>query len=107
MYTFSQRMLGNVEQIRMALKCEPGIRPNFARADIRTIIQIIFAAMMNGSFDGAAIYRYLEARGCTFDRETIDFLLNAYEGTDPEQHLWERRSLGDFQPLTAAIPAWD
>jgi hypothetical protein len=106
MHTFSQRILGDVKAVGQALKLEPGIRPSFSKATISTIIQVMFAAMMNRDYDAAGLYRYLEARDCPFDRETIDFLLNAFEGDDPDHHLWSRGSLGEYDPLPGAIPAW-
>ena len=104
MYTFTRRLLLDALRVREALKLEPGIRPSFERAGIRTIITIIFCAMWNGAGDAAAIYRYLNNRDCQFGRSTIDFLLTAYEGQNADYHLWQRDALGNYRPLLAALP---
>lgn len=106
MYTFPQRLLGDIKQLQAALNHEPAIRPSFAKAGISTVVRIIFATMLNGLSQSAAIFHYLEARGCQFDRDTIDFLLAAYEGEDPRNHLWQRGNLGGYEPLVEAMPAW-
>ena len=87
MLTFSQSLLGNVAQVSAALDLEPGIRLDFTKADLRTVVRVMYAVMMRRSIDAAGLHRHLEARGCRFDRDTVDFLLNAYEGPDPDHHF--------------------
>ncbi len=107
MYSFNQRLVGNVRHVREALDHEPGIQPNFSKADITTIIVVMYAVMSRGSFTSYSLYEYLTLRGCPFDRKTIEFLLDAYEGPAPDQHLWQRDHLGAYVPLFTAAPAWE
>lgn len=97
-------MIQTADKVREAISHEPAIRPNFERASISHIIVVMFAAMMKGMTTASSIYRYLDDRGCRFDRDTIDFLLNAYEGDDAERHLWSRMPAGDYMPLLEALP---
>jgi hypothetical protein len=103
MYSFSTRLVLNVANIREALRHEPAIRPNFAHAKLSDLIPIIFALFWNGIDTVNGVYRYLEARDCKFDRDAIEFLINAYEGDEPE-HLWSRGNLGDYLPNFEALP---
>lgn len=104
MYSFSTRLVLNADNVREALRHEPAIRPNFAFAGLADIVSIIYALMSNGVTTVAGIYRYLQERGCRFDRDAIEFLIDAYEGENPEQHLWSRGNLGDYLPHLDALP---
>lgn len=72
------------------------------RATVRTFAVVMFCAMDHGHTNAASLHRYLQARGCPFDREAIDFLLTAFEGDDPRRHLWARDCLGAYRPLYPA-----
>ncbi len=107
MYTFTELLIVKAPKMREALAHEPAIRPSFARADIGTIVVVMFCLMWNDMGAPAAIYKYLSDRDCQFDRATIDFLLATYEGGQRGQHLWSRESLGTYYPLLDAIPGYD
>ncbi|MHA6723804.1 hypothetical protein [Sphingomonas sp. RS2018] len=82
-----------------AIDHEPDIRPNLSRAGLAMTLTIIYCLVFRGFESPAEIYRYLEARGSKFDRESIEFLIDAYEGDNPEYHLWCRNEQGRRAPL--------
>lgn len=102
MYTIVDRITLRAPSVATALSLEPEIRLNVSRADIETILVVIFCLVKTGAATSASVHRNLEARGCRFDRDVIDFLLNAYDGDDENHHLWKRASMGDYVPLYGA-----
>lgn len=103
MYTYTQRIVMNVAKVREALRHEPAIRPSFAQAGLRDLVPVIFALFQDGTTTVSGVYDYLKAHDCKFDRESIQFLIDAYEGDKPH-HLWERHNLGDYWPNFEALP---
>lgn len=103
MYSFSERLLQIAPCVREALRLEPKVRLCFQRADMTTIAVVMFCLMWQRACDASSLYGYLDARGCPFDRTTIEFLLNAFDGDDPRHHLWTRGNQGDYLPLVWAL----
>lgn len=104
MYTFTQRLIQAVPHTRIVLFGHPEITPDLTKAGIDTIIVVIFCAMLEGRVHANSIYGYLKQQGCQYDRDTVDFILNRYDGPDVNKHLWTRNSFGDYMPLIEAIP---
>jgi hypothetical protein len=98
MSTFTDELKYSSPDIRHAMAFEPRIRPSFAYADVDTILQVIFCAMWRGVDTSSAICKYLSDRDCQYDNTSIRSLLAAYEGDDPDRHLWRRQDDGRYQP---------
>ena len=99
MYNFTQGLIVDAQRIRNVLDFEPAVRPDFSEAKITTVVALIYCLIWKGIADSAGINRYLAEHGCRFDRDVIDFLISAYEGDDPERHLWTRTSIGIYVPI--------
>lgn len=87
--------------VREALRCEPEIQLDLHNAGLATTLAMMFALLENGVDDPDEIYGYLEARGSKFDLETIETLLEAYDGADAQYHLWTRLCDDIYVPLIA------
>lgn len=74
---------------------EPWIKLDLRKADLRTTLTVILCLMISGFDTASAFHRYLSKRGCAFDREEIDSILDMFEGGDPKLHLWQRVDLGN------------
>ncbi len=108
MYTFSQRILDAAPRVRNMFANESAMRGLIVSTDLRTLAVLLFCLMWNGIDTATEMERYLAERGCRFDHKAIDFLLNAFDGDDPERHLWTRHNHGDYCPmLEAMIPETD
>ena len=102
MTTLTQHVLSFTSGVRTALRYEPGITPDFALADLSLLLAVMFCIMWNGLVEAPAIYRYLEERGCSLDRDAVYFLLSAFEGDDPDNHLWSVGPCGNYRPIMGA-----
>ncbi len=108
MHNFAnRRVFENYASVMEALDHEPDIRPNLSRAGLAMTLTVIYCLVYKGVANAAAIHRYLDARGCVFDRDAVDFLLDAYEGEDPRHHLWSRDLGGQYVPLLGAFRSDD
>jgi hypothetical protein len=99
MYTITQRLIQSAPFVQQMLRREPCIMLDLRNADVRTTLSIMFCLMMEGVDTAPAIHGWLSERGSKFERETIDFFLDQYDGNDPEHHLWERHNFGDYFPM--------
>lgn len=105
MYTVTQRLIQGAHSVQQMMRREPCIMLDLRNADVRTTLVFMFCLMMEGVDTAPAIYGWLSERGSKFDRETIDFFLDQYDGTDPKHHLWERHNFGDYFPMVEALPS--
>lgn len=96
-------LVAKVSTLSDLLSFDPEIRPGFEWASLYTLVVVILALLLNRESTEQKIFEYLNSRGCGFDREVIGFLLDMFEGDDPEHHLWRLR--GDkYFPLIEAMP---
>lgn len=98
MNTFIDNLKYNSRSVRDALACESGDRPTLNRSGSNAILQVIYCLLWREINRPASIYKHLRERGCTYDRTAIEALLSAYEGDDPDRHLWSRDSYGRYEP---------
>ncbi len=84
-----------------ALCHEPAIRPNLRSANHVTTAAVILLLIRKGINSANAIYAYLSGRDCRHDLETVQFLLDAYEGGDRRHCLWWRGGAGRYILLDA------
>lgn len=101
MITYTQRIFRSAARVGEALKLEPGVRPDFARADLTMITVVMYCLLGQGNRSPAGVYRYLSNRGCQFDRRTIDTVFDLFDGDDPKHHLWRQDMMGDYVPSFA------
>lgn len=97
MYSILRRAIGGVPTVHRMMTHESRIRLDLRKADLRTTLTVILCLMISGFDTASAFHRYLAKRGCPFDREEIEFLLDMFEGGDPDFHLWQRHDLVDRQ----------
>jgi hypothetical protein len=105
MNEFTHRLIYAAPGIRQAISHEPDIVPDFSGATIKTVVALLFCLMWNGIASPREMQSYLDQHGCRFDHETILFLLNVYDGTDPFRHFWTSNDQGNFEPLFDAVQA--
>ena len=83
------------------LQHEPGVRPNFQGADHVTTAAIMAVVIGRGINTAAGIFTYLDGRQSKFDRPTVQFLLDVFDGRDRRQSLWTKDAAGRYRLLTS------
>ncbi|MES3044813.1 hypothetical protein [Sphingomonas faeni] len=101
MTKFTQRIRLSSQGVRDALRCEPEIQLDLRHAGLAITLAVMFSLLDDGVDDPDEMYGYLEARGSKFDLETIETLLEAYDGRDAQYHLWTRLCDDIYVPLIA------
>lgn len=81
------------------LRYEPGIRPNFCGADHIMTAAIMAVIIAQGVNTLPSIYHYLDNRSCPYDRDTVKFLLDAYDGRDCRTCVWSSDKAGRYSAL--------
>ena len=107
MFSFPHQLISGSTALRRALALEPAVRLDLSAAGLRTVVGVLFALMLNGTTHAPAIQRYLSDHHCPFDREAVQFLLDAFEGVDAELHLWVRHPVQGYLPALEARWAID
>jgi hypothetical protein len=97
-YTTTQRLIQTAPTIRMMMQYGPKVGLDLSFADVPTVLVVMFCLMWNGANDAPDIYNALSGMSCKLDRESIDFLLDQYDGDDPKRHLWESFNGAKFMP---------
>ncbi len=107
MFSFPHQLISGSTALRQALALEPEVRIDLSAAGLPTVVSVMFALMLNGTSHAREIQRYLSDRNCPFDREAVQFLLDAFEGVDAELHLWVRHPEQGYSPALEARWAVD
>ena len=81
------------------LRYEPGIAINLRDADLTIALALIYSLIEKGVRTADTIASYLLKRELKYDRDTIQFLLNSYDGRDRRHSLWTRDKTGRYSLL--------
>lgn len=73
--------------------------PNLSAGDHFQALAVIWQAMRFNQWNSAKIVDYLAGCGCPFDLGTVQFMLDAYTGVDPQSCLWSRDQAGRYTAL--------
>jgi hypothetical protein len=101
MTNFTQRIRLSTQGVRNALRCEPEIQLDLQHSGLAITLAVMLSLLDSGVDDSDEMYGYLAARGSKFDLETIETLLEAYDGRDAQYHLWTRLCDNIYVPLIA------
>ena len=99
MSTIAQAVRADAPALARALLHEPRVKPYFGSADHATIAAVILFAIARHHDTADAIFSYLAKRGCPFDRATVQFIIDVYDGGDSRHCLWWRDKRGRYQLL--------
>lgn len=82
-----------------ALSQEPAVRANLRATDLAATLSVILVLLSKGVSSAKSIKSYLSGRGLPHDGDTVQFLLDAFQGGDRRHHLWSMTELGNYATL--------
>jgi len=83
-------------QLAPALSQEPIVRANLRGTDLTATLSVILVLLGKGVTTTKAIKAYLSGRGSAHDDDTIQFVLDAFQGGDRRHHLWHTNEQGQY-----------